>query len=193
MLAYIDIVLIAGIVLFDGSEEVLSISGILALLVITFTFFIPLSVLFYLCSKFNSLTDKQAKQNFNTLLLKVDKEDRWRIFLPCFYFIRRFATSVILVLGATDKAPAYVQFSVIISLSAILMFYLAKEEPYVTRKLNIFVFLMELVYFSLGMMAFAFTDATDDKGLKDLAATGMLILLCFFVLANFLMAFFFSC
>lgn len=53
MLAYIDIVLIAGIVLFDGSEEVLSFSGIVAVLVITFTFFIPLSVLFYLCQKFN--------------------------------------------------------------------------------------------------------------------------------------------
>ena len=106
-MAYIDLVLIAGIVLFESSEDVLSLWGIVALLVITFTIFIPLSVLFYLCSKFNQLQDKEQKQNFNTLLLKVDKEDRWRIFLPCFFFFRRFMTAIILVLGATGKAPAY--------------------------------------------------------------------------------------
>lgn len=100
-------------------------------------------------------------------------------------------TSVILVLGAIDKAPAYVQFSVIISLSAILMFYLAKEEPYVTRRMNIYVLLMEFIYFMLGMMAFAFTDATDDVHLKDVAATGCVIFLCLFIILNLLMAFYF--
>lgn len=52
-MAYMDLVLIAGIVIFDSSEDVLSFKGIMALLVITFTFFIPLAVLGYLCSKFD--------------------------------------------------------------------------------------------------------------------------------------------
>ena len=53
MMAYMDLVLIAGLVLFDPDEETLSFKGILAILVLVFTFFIPLCVLCYLCTKFN--------------------------------------------------------------------------------------------------------------------------------------------
>ena len=192
MMAYIDLVFIAGIVLADN-ENVLSFSGIIALIVITITVFTPWLVLFTLCAKFDQLTDKATKSNFNTLLLKIDKEDRWRIFLPCFFFFRRFMTAVVLVLGATGMAPAYVQFAVIIMLSAILMFYLAKEEPYVTRRMNIYVLCMELIYFLLGMIAFAFTDAVPaELNLKSTAAYACLGLLCLFALSNFMMSFFFA-
>ena len=193
MMSYMDLVLIAGLVLFDNNDDVLSIKGILALLVITFAFFIPLSVLFYLCAKFNQLTDKEQKRNFNTLLLKVDKEDRWRIFLPCFFFFRRFFTVLMLVIGATDdKASAYYQFAVVIILSAILIFYLAKEEPYVTRRMNAYVLCMEFFYFMLGMLAFIFTEATDEVDAKLTAAIASLVFLCLFVLANFLMSCYFA-
>ena len=77
-------------------------------------------------------------------------------------------------------------------LSAILLFYLAKEEPYVTRRMNIYILCMEFVYFMLGMMAFAFTDATDDYDAKILAAYGSLVFLCLFVLINFAMSFLFA-
>jgi len=130
IVAYMDLVFISGIVLFDSEEDVLSFRSIIALLILSFTVFLPWLVLFYLCAKFEKLQTKEMKSHFNTILLKVDKEDRWRIFLPCFYFFRRFATALILVLATTGSAPDYVQFSVIISLSAILLFYLAKEEPY---------------------------------------------------------------
>ena len=192
-MAYMDMVLIAGLVFFDPSEEKLSFRGMVALLVIILMFFIPLCILFYLCSKFDQLKEKESKRNFNTLLLKINKEDRWRIFLPCFFFIRRFMTAFMIVLGATDMAPAYAQFSVVIMLSAILMFYLAKEEPYITRRMNIYVLSMEFTYFMLGMMAFAFTDATDDLNTKRAAAIASIVFLCLFVCANFLMSFYFAC
>lgn len=51
-------------------------------------------------------------------------------------------------------------------LSASLLFYLAKEEPYVTRRMNIYVISMELLYFLVGMSIFAFTDATGEVDLK---------------------------
>ena len=104
MIAYMDLVLIASLVLFHN--DVLSFYGILALLIITFAFFVPLSVLFYLCSRFNQLREKEQKRKFNTLLLKVDKEDRWRIFLPCFYFFRRFFTALMLAIGSQIKEDA---------------------------------------------------------------------------------------
>ena len=53
MMAYMDMVLIAGLVFFDPSEEKLSFRGMVALLVIILMFFIPLCILFYLCSKFD--------------------------------------------------------------------------------------------------------------------------------------------
>ena len=90
-------------------------------------------------------------------------------------------------------APAYAQFSVVIMLSAVLMFYLAKEEPYMTRKMNIYVLFMEFIYFILGMMAFAFTDATDDLSAKQVAAITSLVFLCIFILSNFLMSVLFVC
>ena len=105
-MAYFDLVFISGIVLFD-SEDAISLQSIIAMLILAVTVLMPWFVLFYLCAKFDKLKLKEGKQNFNTLLLKVDKEDRWRIFLPCFYFFRRFVTSLTLVLAASDNAPAY--------------------------------------------------------------------------------------
>ena len=58
MMAYLDFVFIAGIVIFDMEEDVLSLVSISALLLLTFTVFLPWLVLFYLCAKFNKLHDK---------------------------------------------------------------------------------------------------------------------------------------
>ena len=60
----------------------------------------------------------------------MDKENRTRIFLPSLFFFRRFATGVILIVGAKEAAPGYLQFVVLISMSAIKIFYLAITEPY---------------------------------------------------------------
>ena len=165
----------------------------LALLVLAVAVCVPFLVLIYLCAKFENLKNKMEKSNFNTLLLKVDKEDRWRIFLPCFYFLRRFATAIMLVLGSQDKSPAYLQFAMVIMMSAILMFYLAKEEPYVQRKLNYYVFSMELIYFLLGMSIFSFTDATADIGLKTAVAIVCIVLLCLFFFSNIVTSCLFAC
>ena len=53
MLAYFDMVFIAGTVLFDLHEEVLTGRSILALFVLTLTVFLPFIVVFFLCVKFD--------------------------------------------------------------------------------------------------------------------------------------------
>ena len=191
MIAYLDIVFITGVILFD-SEDIISARSLVALLVLLVTFFIPLSLLFYLFAKFDQLQTKEGKEKLNSLLLKVDKGSRIRIFLPCFFFFRRFATAVILVLGATENAPSYVQFAVIVLLSAIKMFYIAKEEPYVIRRINKYVFSMELIYFILAITAFCFTDATADLDLKKFVAVICLVMLILFILSNLLTACYFA-
>ena len=68
----------------------------------------PLVAMIYLCAKVKDLKDKQNKQSFNTLLLKVDKERYMSILLPIFFFLRRLMTAMILVLGAELVVLQYV-------------------------------------------------------------------------------------
>ena len=77
-------------------------------------------------------------------------------------------------------------------MSAIQLFYLAKEEPYVLRRLNYYAFSMELIYFLLGMAIFTFTDATDDIDLKRVVAIACIVLLCFFFFANLVVSCYFA-
>lgn len=55
MMAYLDLVFVSGLVLFDEQENVLSLRSIVALLVLSFTVFLPWILLFYLCAKFGDL------------------------------------------------------------------------------------------------------------------------------------------
>lgn len=130
MLSYFDIVFISGVMIADN-ESALHWSSLLAYLILSTMMIIPLFVTIFLCTKFDNLKSKSDKEKFNTLLLKVDKEDRYRIFMPSFYFFRRFATALVLILGANEIADAYHQFLVLIVFSAILLFYLAKTEPFI--------------------------------------------------------------
>ena len=71
--------------------------GVVSTLILALTVILPILVMIYLCAKFKDLTDKTSKQNFNTLLLQIDKESRLRIFHPIFFFLRRFITAIVLV------------------------------------------------------------------------------------------------
>lgn len=126
------------------------------------------------------------------MLLKVDKRSRWRIFLPCFFFFRRFVTAVVLVMGATGAAPAYLQFAIIVFLSTMNLYYIGKEEPFVLRRYNTYVFVMELIYFVLAICIFTFTDATGNVDIKIIFAHICLVLLCLFIISNFLMGVYFA-
>jgi hypothetical protein len=44
---------------------------------------------------------KEAKASFNALLLKVDKQARWRIATPFMFFCRRFTTAALLAMPVT--------------------------------------------------------------------------------------------
>ena len=95
-------------------------------------------------------------------------------------------------MSATGLAPAYLQFALIISFSAIKLFYLAKEEPYTSRRFNVFAFTMELLYFLLGGSIFVFTDATGVVALKQVIAVFCFALLCMVFLAQFSVASYFA-
>ena len=83
------------------------------------------------------------------------------------------------------------QFIVLIVMSTILLFYLSFSEPYVTRLLNIYIVIMEFIYFLLAMAIFTFTDATGDIEWKVTAATICFCLILVFVFYNLMVAVYF--
>ena len=83
------------------------------------------------------------------------------------------------------------QFIVLIVMSVILLFYMSFSEPYVTRLLNVYIVIMEFIYFMLAMAIFTFTDATGDIEWKVSAATACFALIIVFVSYNFMVAAYF--
>ena len=61
---------------------------------------VPVVVMIYLCARFKELSDKKSRESFDTLLHRVDKSSRLRVFMPTFFFFRRFFTAVVLVFKA---------------------------------------------------------------------------------------------
>lgn len=82
MVSYFDLVFVASLTLFKRgvSSQILSPMVLFSLIIMLGLLLAPWIVLVYLCAKFKTLTSKVGKKSFNTLLLKVDKESRLRIF-----------------------------------------------------------------------------------------------------------------
>lgn len=74
-----------------------------ALLLISYVVFvaniiIPVLLTILIYRRFEILKVKEAKQSFNTLLLKIDKASKWRIANPSYFFGRRLLTAILLTL-----------------------------------------------------------------------------------------------
>ena len=61
MVCYLDLVFITGLLIRVDEESALDWTSMLAYLVLAVTIFIPFMTLLYLCSKFDSLTEKANK------------------------------------------------------------------------------------------------------------------------------------
>ena len=64
---------------------------------------IPFMLSLLICKRFPFFKIKEAKQNFNTLITKLDKGRRLRIISPIFFFVRRFLTAVMLTVPLDSK------------------------------------------------------------------------------------------
>jgi len=48
------------------------------------------------CRRFEVMKIKHAKAAFNTVVLKIDKQSRWRLIVPGYFFFRRYLTACLL-------------------------------------------------------------------------------------------------
>lgn len=94
MLAYFDITFFALMKILDGNNE----SAVRkAALFFSYGFFVisvvaPVAFIAILLRRFDVLKVKEAKARFNTLVLKIDKNSKWRVSHIVFFFGRRLLT-----------------------------------------------------------------------------------------------------
>jgi hypothetical protein len=132
-LAYFDATYVSCVNLFDnrvGSRDVFSFKFVISLLVLSLMILLPFLLLTYLCSIFDKLGDKELKRGMSTLLMKMDKSSRSRIFLPILFFIRRLVYAIVLVLSTYSLVGSAIQYVIIVIFSALKLIYLMTNEPF---------------------------------------------------------------
>ena len=81
---------------------------LLSLVVFILNLILPVILLYKVHQRFEILMLKEAKQSFNTLLLKIDKAGRRRVNNPAFFFSRRLLTAIALTLPTENSVVFYV-------------------------------------------------------------------------------------
>ena len=100
MLAYFDTTFFSLMKILDDNNSTTARKAALLVSYVLFVLalIIPVFLIAHITRKFEILSLKEAKQSFNTLLLKIDKGSRWRVMNPAYFFARRLLTSMLLTL-----------------------------------------------------------------------------------------------
>lgn len=151
---------------------------------------LPVFLIAVVFRRFKILNIKAAKKSFNTLILKVDKTSRWRILDPAFFFARRLMTAMLLTLPVTNSF-VFLQFVFILLTSHIYIVYIVAWKPFQHVSINAFVLSCEILYFSIIVSVFIFSDATPALNIKNGAAVTLIVGLFLLILANILLNLFF--
>jgi hypothetical protein len=122
---------------------------------------IPVFLIAHVNRRFEILSLKEAKQSFNTLLLKIDKGSRWRVMNPAYFFARRFLTAILLTLPI-ENTFIFLQYVFILMSSHAYILYMVACKPYQTPSINSYVLANETFYSALIIAIFIFSDATPE-------------------------------
>lgn len=98
MLSYFDLTFFSVMKIVQGNDTTQSrqIATMVSYVIFTLSIVIPTFLMFIVCKRFEVMKIKQAKATFNTLVLKIDKQSRWRLVQPGYFFFRRLLTAVLL-------------------------------------------------------------------------------------------------
>ena len=147
---------------------------------------IPFFLMFVVCKRYEVMKIKDAKASFNTLILKVDKQSRWRLLVPGFFFLRRFLTACLLAMPQ-DNEYIFMQYIFVLCSSHVYVLYLVYFKPYQTPLLNNYMLANETFYCGLIVSVFFFSDATPDYGIKIGAGIILMSTIFLLIFSNFWM------
>jgi len=147
---------------------------------------LPVFLIAHINRKFEILAMKEAKQSFNTLLLKIDKASRWRIINPAYFFARRLLTAMLLTLPI-DNTFIFLQYVFILMSSHAYVLYMVAVKPFQTPGINSYVLASETFYSALIIAIFIFSDATPEMSIKFGAGVALIVSLIMLVVSNVIM------
>jgi len=142
--------------------------------------------MFVVCKRFEVMKIKAAKASFNTLVLKIDKQSRWRLIQPGYFFFRRLLTAVLLSMPI-DNTFIFLQYVFILMSSHAYVLYLVAIKPYQSPLFNNYVLSNETFYSALIIAIFIFSDATPELNIKFGAGVVLMTSIFLLIFANFLM------
>lgn len=148
---------------------------------------IPLFLMTVLCRRYDLLKVKHAKDSFNTLVLKIDKQSRCRLIVPAYFFFRRTLTAVLLAMPIKGNPFIFLQYVFILMSSHIYVLYLVAVKPYQSPLINNYVLSNETFYSALIIAIFIFSDATPELGIKFAAGVVLISSIYLLIFFNFLM------
>lgn len=100
MLVYFDTTFFSIMKIFEGnnSTPARKTALLFSYVVFVINIVLPVVLISTIYRRFDILKIKDAKQSFNTLLLRLDKNSKIRIIVPAYFFIRRCLTACLLTL-----------------------------------------------------------------------------------------------
>mmetsp|Transcript_19198 Transcript_19198/g.13792 ORF Transcript_19198/g.13792 Transcript_19198/m.13792 type:complete len:132 (-) Transcript_19198:782-1177(-) len=131
MLFYFDLAFFSVMKIVEGNNS--TTNRKIALLA-SYVFFVvsivvPVFLITLILRRFEVLKIKEAKKNFNTLLLRIDKASKWRAMNPSYFFGRRLLTAVLLTLPI-DNTFIFLQYVFILMSSHAYILYMVACKPY---------------------------------------------------------------
>lgn len=191
MLCFFDLTFFSVMKIVDGNRNKdktsnKRIATIASYVIVVISFVVPVFLVSIVCKRFEVMKIKEAKASFNTVVLKIDKQSRWRLIVPGYFFFRRILTAVLLSMPI-DNTFIFLQYVFVLMSSHAYVLYLVAIKPYQSPLLNNYVLSNETFYSALIIAIFIFSDATPELTIKFGAAVVLLSSIFLLIFANFLM------
>ena len=188
MLVYFDTTFFSVMKIMDPNNDTVARKAALLLsyVLLTVNIVLPVFLIAHINRRFDILAMKEAKQSFNSLLLKIDKASRWRIMNPAYFFARRLLTAMLLTLPI-ENTFIFLQYVFILMSSHAYILYMVAVKPYQTPGINSYVLASETFYSALIIAIFIFSDATPEMSIKFGAGVALIVSLILLVLSNLIM------
>ena len=131
MLVYFDTTFFSVMKIMDPNNDTVARKAALLLsyVLLTVNIVLPVFLIAHINRRFDILAMKEAKQSFNSLLLKIDKASRWRIMNPAYFFARRLLTAMLLTLPI-ENTFIFLQYVFILMSSHAYILYMVAVKPY---------------------------------------------------------------
>merc|ERR1712195_454010 len=134
MLCYFDLTFFSTMKIVDGddSTQARKVATMSSYVIFTISIVVPVFLMSVICKRFEVMKIKQAKASFNTVVLKIDKQSRWRLIQPGYFFFRRLLTAVLLsipidntfiFLDATPELPIKFAAGVVLMMAIFMLMF----------------------------------------------------------------------